>query len=155
MTRLGVNPIAAHLFCLYFAVIADITPPVAVASYAGASVAKSDPLKTGFAAFALAFSGFIVPFVFVLNPALVLQGTLFDGVWGTITCLIGIIAVSAALQGWIINNLTMPVRYLLAASGLGLLHPGIITDALGFIVLSVILAKEILKKKKEVGVNNG
>ena len=155
MTRLGVNPIAAHLFCLYFAVIADITPPVAVASYAGASVAKSDPLKTGFAAFALAFSGFIVPFVFVLNPALVLQGTLFDGVWGTITCLIGIIALSAALQGWIINNLTMPVRYLLAASGLGLLHPGIITDALGFIVLSVILVKEILKKKKEVGVNNG
>jgi TRAP transporter 4TM/12TM fusion protein len=148
LTRLGVNPIAAHLFCLYFAVIADITPPVAVASYAGASVAKSDPLKTGFAAFALAFSGFIVPFVFVLNPAIVLQGTAIDCIWGTVTCLVGIIALSGALQSWLINILSMPLRLLLAAGGLSLLHPGLLTDVIGFVIVVSVVAVEILKNRK-------
>jgi TRAP transporter 4TM/12TM fusion protein len=155
LTRLGVNPIAVHLFCLYFAVIADITPPVAVASYAGASVAKSDPLKTGFTAFTLAFSGFIVPFVFVLNPALVLQGTFIDGLWGTVTCLVGIIALSAAFQGWLINNLNMSVRWLLAAAGFALLYPEAVSDAIGFIILLVVLMTEILKRKRITMPNDG
>lgn len=143
LIRMGVNPIAAHLFCLYFAVIADITPPVAVAAYAGASVAKGNPISTGFKAFALAFAGFIVPFVFVLNPAIVLQGTVVDCVWGTITCLIGIIGMSGALQGWYFNNLSMPKRYILALAGLGLLHPGLVTDAMGFIILTGMAIYEL------------
>ncbi|MDY9922187.1 MAG: TRAP transporter permease [Synergistota bacterium] len=148
LIRMGVNPIAAHLFCLYFAVIADITPPVAVAAYAGASVAGGNPIATGFKAFALAFAGFIVPMVFVLNPALVLQGSVVDCIWGTITCLIGIIGMSGALQGWFLNNLSMPKRYILALSGLALLFPGLLSDFAGFVILSGMAFYELSTRKK-------
>ncbi len=154
MTRLNVNPIAAHLFCLYFAVIADITPPVAVAAYAGASVAQSDPLKTGFQAFTLAFAGFIVPFIFVLNPALVLQGPALDAVWGTATCLIGIIALSGALQGWFLNCLPMTRRLILGAGGLGLLHPGMISSLVGFGILLAVSFYELRIRRKVAALAN-
>lgn len=148
LIRIGANPMAAHLFCLYFAVIADITPPVAVAAYAGASVAQSDPLITGFKAFALAFAGFIVPFIFVLNPAIVLQGTVPDAIQGTLTCLMGIIALSGALQGWYINSLPMLKRLFLAVCGLGLLYPGTLSDMLGFALLAFFTLFEVFIVKK-------
>ena len=73
LIQLGINPMAAHLFILYFAVISNITPPVAIAAYAGANLANSDPMKTGVEAFLLAMAGYLVPFIFVLNTVLILQ----------------------------------------------------------------------------------
>lgn len=137
LVRLGVDIIAAHLFCLYYAVIADITPPVAVAAYAGASIAKGDPFATGIEAFKLAIAGFIVPFLFVLNPALVLRGPWQVTLYTTMTASVGVVGLAAAIQGWLLKNLGLPERILLAVAGLGLLHHGVETDLLGVGILLV------------------
>jgi TRAP-type uncharacterized transport system, fused permease components len=117
-------------------------------------VAQSDPLKTGFQAFTLAFAGFIVPFIFVLNPALVLQGPALDAVWGTATCLIGIIPLSGALQGWFLNCLPMTRRLILGAGGLGLLHPGMISSLVGFGILLAVSFYELRIRRKVAALAN-
>ncbi|MGI6574782.1 MAG: TRAP transporter permease [bacterium] len=147
LVRLGADIIAAHLFCLYYAVIADITPPVAVAAYAGASVANSDPISTGIEAFKLAAAGFIVPFLFVLNPALVLRGPLLTTIHATITALIGVIALSGAMQGWFIKKLVIYERGLLLIAALSLLIHGIISDIVGAIILGIIIIRVMLTNK--------
>lgn len=147
MVKLGSNIIAAHLFCLYFAVIADITPPVAVAAYAGASVAKGDPFLTGIESFKLAFAGFIVPFVFVLNPALVLQGPWLETIHTTITALIGIVALAGGIQGWLRKNLNRKERIILLIAAAGLLHPGFLTDTFGACVLLAFILRDWIQNK--------
>ncbi|MEL7565796.1 MAG: TRAP transporter permease [Dehalobacterium sp.] len=147
MVKLGAHIMAAHLFCLYFAVIADITPPVAVAAYAGASIAKGDPLKTGVEAFKLAFAGFIVPFIFVLSPALVLQGTWVETIHTTISALIGIVALAAGIQGWLRRNLNKKERIILLIAAAGLLHPGLITDIFGACVLIAFIFGNLIQTK--------
>jgi TRAP transporter 4TM/12TM fusion protein len=147
MVKLGANIIAAHLFCLYYAVIADITPPVAVAAYAGASIAKGDPFRTGIEAFKLAFAGFIVPIIFVLNPALVLQGPWYETIHVTFTALIGIVALAGGIQGWFKKNLNRIERIILFAAALGLLDPSLLTDILGACVLLAFLLRGWLQNK--------
>ena len=103
MMKLGVGLLPAHLFAFYFGVLADITPPVAIAAYASAAIAGSEPMKTGFEAFKLAIGGFIVPFIFVYHPALILQGAWHETLWIFVLASVCIILTSAALTGWFLG----------------------------------------------------
>lgn len=147
LTRLGADIIAAHLFCMYYAVIADITPPVAVAAYAGASIAKAEPFATGVEAFLLAMAGFIVPIIFVLQPALVLRGPATATIQATITALIGVIALAGGIQGWFMKRLTPFERVVLLAAAAGLLDPGLLTDIIGVAVLVAFVLRVKLAGK--------
>jgi len=120
MMKLGVGLLPAHLFAFYFGVLADVTPPVAIAAYASAAIAGSDPMKTGFEAFKLAIGGIIVPFIFVYHPALILQGPWQETVWTFFLASACIILTSAALTGWFLCPASWPERILLAASAMGL-----------------------------------
>jgi TRAP-type uncharacterized transport system fused permease subunit len=120
MMKLGVGLLPAHLFAFYFGVLADVTPPVAIAAYASAAIAGSDPMKTGFEAFKLAIGGAIVPFVFVYHPALILQGPWQETVWIFFLASVCIILTSAALTGWFIGPTSWAERFLLCAAAMGL-----------------------------------
>lgn len=98
--EMGVPMISAHLFCLYFGVLADVSPPVALATYAAAGIAKSNPMKTGYTALMTAVAGFLVPYMFVYNPYLLLQGDIWHIIIGCGTALVGIIGLSAGVQGF-------------------------------------------------------
>lgn len=124
--------IAAHMFVYYFGIMADITPPVCLAAYAASGIARSNPLKTGIQAVKIAIGGFLVPYMFVLSPVLLLQDwTWFDGPKAIITALIGIYCVGTAMVGHIDRNLNWLVRALLVAFGLMLLYAHLTTDLLG------------------------
>ena len=120
MMKLGVGLLPAHLFAFYFGVLADITPPVAIAAYASAAIAGSDPMKTGFEAFKLAIGGFIVPFIFVYHPALILQGAWHETLWAFVLAAACILLTSAALTGWFLGPAPWPERILLFLSAAGL-----------------------------------
>ena len=131
LSQMGVPMQAAHLYCLYFGVLADVTPPVALATYAAAGISRSDPLKTGFTALANAAAGFVVPYMFVYNPYLMLQGDVFHIVVGTITALIGIMGLSAAVQGFLLRDLNIVERLLLFAVPFTIIHPSLVSNAVG------------------------
>jgi len=124
--------IAAHMFVYYFGIMADITPPVCLAAYAASGIARSNPLKTGVQAVKIAIGGFLVPYMFVLSPVLLLQDwTWFEGPKAILTALIGIYCVGTAMVGHIDRRLNLLVRTLLAAFGLMLLYAHLATDLLG------------------------
>ncbi|HYL81740.1 MAG TPA: TRAP transporter large permease subunit, partial [Candidatus Acidoferrum sp.] len=120
MMKLGVGLLPAHLFAFYFGVLADVTPPVAIAAYASAAIAGSEPMLTGFEAFKLAIGGVIVPFIFVYHPSLILQGTWIETLGIFLLAAVCIILTSAALEGWLLGPISGPERLLLllAAGGL-------------------------------------
>ena len=131
LIQLGIAPIPAHLFVFYFAILGNVTPPVAVAAYAAAGVAGTDPARTGWTALALSVPAFVVPFMFVLNPALVLQGGLAVSLGAVVTAIIGVIALSAAIVGCLQARIGAGARLLLAGGALMMLAPGLLTDATG------------------------
>ncbi len=137
--KMGVPMIAAHLFILYFGVIADITPPVALAAYAGAGIAKANAMRTGFAALGLALAGFIVPFMFVYNQALLFQGPIWEVALSSGTAILGVIALAAGVQGFYMKNLNVIERIVLFAVAFALINPGIVTDAIGLAVLGSMM----------------
>lgn len=148
LIQLGINPLAAHLFILYFAVMSNITPPVAIAAYAGANIAESDPMKTGFEAFFVAMAGYLVPFMFVFNPVLVLQNaTNIQIVWAAITAVIGVTLMAAGLQRYLMVELKSIMRGLVLACAVLLIHPSVITDIIGFVLGVYVVATQIRKKK--------
>lgn len=136
LTTLGVPTLAAHMFCFYFGIVADITPPVALAAYAGSAIAKSDPIKTGVQATRLAIAAFIIPYMFVYNPAmLIIETNAFEVIQITISALMGMVGVGAALSNYYYTNTTLIERIILLAGGLGLIKPGIYSDLTGIAVL--------------------
>ena len=144
LEKLGVLPIAAHLFVFYFAVIADITPPVCIASYAAAGLAGADPMKTGFTATKLGIAAFIVPFMFCYSPSLMGIGSPLEVVWSTITAAIGIWALGAGVEIYFVRKSTIIETLLLIVAALCLIKPGIYTDILGFcLLLSVYLVQTV------------
>ena len=150
LAGMGISMQAAHLFCLYFGVLADVTPPVALATYASAGIARSDPLKTGFTALATAAAGFVVPFMFVYNPYLMLQGgSVVDTVVGTATALVGIIGLAAAVQGFLIRDLNPVERLALFSVPFLIIYPTILTNVIGAgIVISIYLLQKGFGKKE-------
>jgi len=148
--QLGVHPLAAHMFVFYFGIIADITPPVALAAYAGASIAKSDPLKTGIVSTKLAIGAFIVPFIFVYNPAMLWINTTWYGVIQTLfTSCIGMTAIGASMIGFFVARMTWLERGVFFIGGLMLVDPGTMTDIAGILILAIAVFFQWQKKRKE------
>ena len=149
LIRMGVPTIAAHFFVFYFGIVADLTPPVALAAYAGAAIAQGSPMKTAVTATKLAVAAFIVPYVFALNPALLFVNT---NVWGVIsisvTSFIGIFAVSAALEGYLRTHMTWYQRLICCVGGLMLIFPGTVTDAGGLLLVGVVFLMQYLESRK-------
>lgn len=140
LIRMGVPAIAAHFFVFYFGIVADLTPPVALAAYAGAAIAQANPMKTALTATKLAIAAFIVPYVFALNPAMLLVDTnAWEVILIGITSLIGIFGVSSALQGYLMKPMPWYLRLAGAAGGLLLIYPGIVTDTAGIILVGLVV----------------
>jgi TRAP transporter 4TM/12TM fusion protein len=151
LVRMGVPPIAAHFFVFYFGIVADLTPPVALAAYAGAAIAQANPMKTAFTATKLAIGAFIVPYVFALNPAMLLiDTTVPEIILIVISSLIGIFAVSSALEGYLLHRMKWFERVIAVAGGLLLIYPGIVTDAVGLSLAAVVVLIQLLTRKKAV-----
>ena len=149
LVRMGVPAIAAHFFVFYFGIVADLTPPVALAAYAGAAIAQANPMKTAFTATKLAIGAFIVPYVFALNPAMLFIDTSFvEVVLICITAFVGIFGVSSALQGYFLHGMKWYERIITAVGGLLLIYPGIITDVVGLALVSAIFVLQLATKKK-------
>ena len=148
LITLGVPKVAAHFFVFYFGIVADITPPVALAAYAGSAIAKSNPMKTGVNATKLAIAAFIVPYMFAMNPSMLLmdQGVL-AAIQVIITSFLGIFGVSSALEGYIVARAPWWQRILLAAGGLSLIDPTWQTDLIGLAVIAVVVVIQIATRK--------
>lgn len=145
LVKMGMNMFAAHMFVFYFGIVADITPPVALAAYAGAAIADAKPMKTALNATSLAIAAFIVPFIFGLDPRLLFIG-LQEGIVGIlevskiiISSLIGIFGVAAGLRGYIIREMPIWERVVIIIGGLMLIHPGHITDVIGITIVALII----------------
>ena len=149
LVRMGVPQVAAHFFVFYFGIVADLTPPVALAAYAGAAIAQANPMKTAFTATKLAIGAFIVPYVFALSPAMLLVDTTAPQViLITITSLVGIFCVSAALEGYMLSHLKGYQRVMCLVGGLLLIYPGIVTDSIGLGLFAVVLIQQLFARKK-------
>ena len=148
LITLGIPKVAAHFFVFYFGIVADITPPVALAAYAGSAIAKSDPMKTGINATKLAIAAFIVPYIFAMNPSMLLmdQGVL-AAIQVIITSCLGIFGIAAALEGYIVTRAPWWQRILLAAGGLCLIDPEFMTDVVGIAVIVVVIVLQIVLRK--------
>ena len=139
---IGVTKMAAHFFVFYFGIVADITPPVALAAYAGSAIAKADPMKTGFNATKLAIAAFIVPYIFAFSPQMLFVDVTgaFQVVQICISALLGIFGVAAALNGFLYRPVPVLLRLLLAIGGLGMMIPGTASDIAGFVlVVGIVL----------------
>ena len=151
LIKMGYPLVAAHFFVFYFGIVADITPPVALAAYAGSAIAKSNPMKTGINATKLAIAAFIVPFIFAYNPQMLFENvtSVFQVVQIVITALLGIFAVAAGLEGYILRMMGWPLRVLAVVGGLTLLIPGTVSDLIGLVIVAGIIALQLLQNKRE------
>lgn len=150
LTQLGVPIIAAHLFVLYFGVVADLTPPAALAAYAGAGIAGSNPLKTGLTAVKLAVAGFVVPFVFAYSPSLLLiDSKITQVILITGSSILGVFALAAAVLAYLNRKTTFLERLLLFISSFALLIPDWKTDILGLILLAIVIYLQFRNKKTQ------
>ncbi|CCG57757.1 TRAP transporter 4TM/12TM fusion protein [Brachyspira pilosicoli WesB] len=147
---LGFEPLAAHMFVFYFGIIADVTPPVALAAMAGAAIAKSDPLKTGFEATKLSIGAFIIPYMFIFNPQILMINTTFVEVIPIlITSLIGMFGVSAGLDGYVFRKCNFIERILFIVAGLLSIYPEFYTDIIGIGLIAALIILQIITRKKK------
>ncbi len=151
LIKMGIPVVAAHFFVFYFGIVADITPPVALAAYAGSAIAKSDPMKTGVNATKLAIAAFIVPYIFAYSPALLFENV--SGWWEVtqicISALLGIFGIAAALNGHLYKKVPWYFRLLLVAGGLGMMIPGTLTDVVGLALVALVIVVQYWSAKRE------
>ncbi|MDY5564826.1 MAG: TRAP transporter permease [Candidatus Limivicinus sp.] len=149
LITIGVPKMAAHFFVFYFGIVADITPPVALAAYAGSAIAKSNPMKTGINASKLAIGAFVVPYIFCMNPAMLLiDVTAFKVIQIIVTSLIGIFGVAAAMNGYLFQRLSWPFRIVICVAGLMMMDPTLITDIVGIVLMAFVLTYQFLAARK-------
>jgi len=149
LISIGIGVMPAHLFTIYFAAMSAITPPVAVAAYAAASIADTNPVKICWQAVRLGFSAYLVPFFFVFKPSLLLQGSIGLQIKMAVISIIGIVLISAGVEGWAFTRMSWWERIVIIAAGLALIDQGIITNVLGFVFLGVVLFVQICKRRIE------
>jgi len=151
LIKMGLPAVSAHFFVFYFGIVADITPPVALAAYAGSAIAKSNPMKTGVNATKLAIAAFIVPYVFAFSPALLFENIsgVLEVVQIVLTAIIGIFGVSAGLEGYVFTKTPLWQRVLLIAGGLSLIYPGALTDIIGIGVIALMLVVQVLMRNRQ------
>jgi TRAP transporter 4TM/12TM fusion protein len=148
LVEMGIPMLAAHMFVFYFGIVADITPPVALAAYAGSAIAGSNPLKTGVNATKLAIAAFIVPYVFAFNPALLFVDTMwYEVILIVVTAIVGMFGISVGLEGYMMCGMRFYERILSIAGGLMLVIPGLVTDAIGLAIVALVVFFQILQKK--------
>ena len=150
LIQLNFPVVAAHFFVFYFGIVADITPPVALAAYAGSAIAKSNPMKTGINATKLAIAAFIVPYIFAYSPALLFENitSWWQVVQIGISALLGIFAIAAALNGFLYRRIHPLLRLVLAVGGLGMMIPGTLTDVAGLVLVAAVIVFQRLSAKK-------
>lgn len=149
LMKMGVPMIAAHMFVFYFGIVADITPPVALAAYAGSAIAGSNPFKTGVNATKLAIAAFIVPYVFAYSPALLMVDTnWYQPIFIIISAFVGIFGLGMCVNGFALKKLSVPLRIIAGIGGVMLIVPGVITDAVGISVVGGIWLIQRLSLKK-------
>ena len=150
MIQLGIPPLAAHMFIFYFGCISSITPPVALAAYAGAGLAGCDPNKTGYKAFRLAFCSFLMPYLFVYNPVLLMEGGVLDILWSLVTALIGALLLASGFEGFFFRwSLKWFERPLMILGAVMLIVPGMVTDLVGIAIIVVEFVTEFMFKRSE------
>ena len=151
LIALGIPQVAAHFFVFYFGIVADITPPVALAAYAGSAIARSDPMKTGLNAARLAIAAFIVPYILAFNPVMLLEG---DFMWiqvvqVVVTSLVGLFGIAAALNGTLFTKINPVFRAVLAAGGICMMVPDTVTDVIGIAAIAAVFVVQYLLKKRQ------
>lgn len=149
LVRMGVPLVAAHFFVFYFGIVADLTPPVALAAYAGSAIAQANPMRTAIQATKLAIGAFIVPYAFAMSPAMLLIDTsLPEVLMITVTSLVGIASVSASMEGYVMGGLNWFQRGLMLAGGLMMIVPGLTTDFVGVALSGLVLVMKLIENKK-------
>ncbi|MDD7970764.1 TRAP transporter permease [Roseinatronobacter alkalisoli] len=138
LIRMGIEPLTAHFFIFYYAVMSAITPPVALAAYAGAAIAQSDPMRTSVESFKIGLAAFIVPFIFFFNDGLLMQGDWFNIIHVFFTALLGIYLLASAVQGWLFGDIGWPLRLVVGAAAIAMISGGWISDALGLGVAALV-----------------
>lgn len=150
LVHLGVMAIAAHLFIFYFGTRADITPPVALAAYAGAGIAGSNPMKTGVTAFQLGIAGYIVPFMFIYGPELLIVGPFYKVIFATMTAAFGVYCLAAGVQNCLLIQTNLYERILLLITSFLLIKPGLTTDLVGLTLFGVVYLSQRMRQKKKM-----
>jgi TRAP transporter 4TM/12TM fusion protein len=151
IVKAGVEPMAAHLFIFYFGIISAITPPVAMSVFAAAAIAESNAMRTGLEAVKLGLAGFIVPFMFVYCPELILSGDIGMIIISIITAVLGLYTLASALEGYVLGHIvSMPVRLVLGCFSLFLIIPGLLTDVIGLAAIAAVVFIVVRGKKGTV-----
>jgi len=149
---IGIPTMAAHMFAFYYAIISCITPPVALAVYAGAGLAGSNMWTTGFTAVRIGAPGFIIPFMFAYSPSLLFIGSPTMVLSSLITAVVGVVMLAGGMIGWFLRETNIMERIMLLGGSIALIKPGIYTDLIGLILLAVVIASQKFRKKREVSV---
>ena len=151
LIQMGFPVVAAHFFVFYFGIVADITPPVALAAYAGAAIAKANPMKTGFNATKLAIAAFVVPYIFAYSPAMLFVdvNSTFEVIQIVLSALLGLFGIAASLNGYLFKHLPWLFRIILIGGGLGMMIPGTMSDLVGFVLVGGVVLLQYLSAKKE------
>ena len=140
LVRMGIDPLTAHFFIFYFAVMSAITPPVALAAFAGAGIAQSDPMKTSVESFKIGLAAFVVPFMFFYNSALLMQGPWYEILHVVLTAALGIFLLASAVQGWFFGAINPVLRLILLVAALFMIQGGWMSDAIGLGAAALVLA---------------
>lgn len=150
LVKMGIPMLAAHMFVFYFGIVADITPPVALAAYAGSAIAHSNPLKTGITATKLAIGAFIIPYIFALNPSLLLIDveSVFSLVFIMITSMTGMLGIATGMTGFIFYKTSWWMRIMLVGGGVLLIDPNHITDVIGLLLVAIPFVIQLIQRKK-------
>lgn len=149
LMQFGIEPFVSHMFVFYFGILANLTPPIALAAFAGAGISGGDPNRTGFISLKLAASGILVPYVFAYSPELLMQNaTAGEIVWAALTATIGVIALGIALEGYLLTSLHPLLRVVALAGAVMLVVPGLLTDSIGFSLLLILLIAQFVHRKR-------
>ena len=148
LIKAGAPQLVAHMFVFYYAILSFITPPVCVAAFAGAAIAESKAMETGFIALKLGIVAFIVPYMFVYQPALLGIGETPEIIWAAITAIIGVIGIAGGMQSWLLCSTSAWERAFLLIGGLTLIYPGLSTDIIGFGLLFSVGVVQMLRRRR-------
>jgi TRAP transporter 4TM/12TM fusion protein len=152
LTKMGAPVLASHMFAFYFGILANVTPPVALAAYAAASIAGADLNRTGYVSMRLAISGFAIPFAFVYSPALLMEGSAMEIAYASLTSGLAIVALAIAVEGWLAQDLGWPLRVLLGVAAALLVSQAPLAQAGGAAVLVVVMLRAWLRSRPRAAV---
>ena len=151
LVNAGIPMLAAHMFCFYFGIVADITPPVALAAYAGSAIARGNAFKTGVNATKLAIAAFLIPYMFALNPQMIMiGGSFWNALPMILSAIVGLVGIGAGFIGYLNGKLTPLLRLISVAGGLCLVIPDYATDLVGVgVIIAVVIVTGIINKKNK------